>query len=128
MSDESPGPSPGERLLARTGHYAAFLLLFGVVYGGVVFANGGIPDAALFGILLASLLKDAYDEYRLRRGLGPLTYGGVEHASSNAVLLALLLGGYVDPTGAFAGVTARAWAVGLAAGDLLFDLSQDARA
>ena len=128
MSDQSPGPSPGERLLARAGHYAAFFLLFGVVYGGVVLANGEIPDAALFCVLFASLLKDAYDEYRLRRGLRPLTYGGVEHAPSNAVLLALLLGGYVDPAGAFVGVTARTWAVGLAGGDLLFDLSQDARA
>ena len=128
MPHRTTDGSPSTRISARLWHYVASGLAFGVVYGWFVVERGGVPDALLFGVLLVSLAKDAYDEIRLRRGDGPLVYGGVEHSPSNAILLVLLLGGGVDPTGAFAGVSAHAWAVVLAAFDLAFDLSQDLRA
>lgn len=76
----------------------------------------------------ASLAKDLVDEYRLQRGRAPVAYAGVEHAPSNAILLVFLATGLVDPAGAHAGVPLEYWAGGLAALDLVFDLSQDLRA
>ena len=128
MSHRTTDGSASARLLGRIWQYAAFALLFGGVYGWFVVERGGIPDVLLFGVLVVSLAKDVYDEIRLQRGDGPLVYAGVEHSPSNAILLGLLLAGYVDPGGAFAGVAASTWAAGLAAFDLLFDLSQDLRA
>lgn len=123
----TPGLSPTERLAARWLHYVAFAALFAIVYGGLALA-GRFPGWLLFGVLLVSLAKDGYDEYRLRRGGWPLVYAGVEHAPSNVVLLVLLLSGLLDPVGSFVGVSAWSWAILLAAGDLVFDVSQDFRA
>lgn len=123
----TPGRRSDRRLVARWPHYVAFTALFGAAYGGLALA-GRFPRWLLFGVLLVSLAKDVYDEYRLRRGQPPLIYAGVEHAPSNVVLLALSLSGVLVPTGAFVGVSAWSWAVTLAAVDLVFDVSQDLRA
>lgn len=122
------GLSPRQRLIARGWHYLAYSVLFLVVYGGVRLYLGRFPEWLLFGVLVASLLKDVYDEVRLRRGGQPLAYAGVEHAPSNAVLIGFILVGFVEPSGAVLGFPARDVALGLAVVDLLFDLSQDLRA
>ena len=127
MPHSTPGLSATEYLAARGLHYLAFGALFAVVYGGLALSDR-FPRWLLFGVLLVSLAKDGYDEYRLRRGRPPLIYAGVEHAPSNVVLLALLLSGLLVPAGSFVGVPAWSWAVALAAGDLVFDVSQDLRA
>lgn len=117
----------GQRLTARWRHYVAYTALFLVVYGGIRVVTGGFPTPLLFGLLVGSLLKDAYDELRLRRGRSPLAYAGFEHAPSNAVLLGFLATGVIDPPGTVAGVPAALLAGALAAVDLVVDLSQDAR-
>ena len=99
-----------------------------LLYGGIRVSTGQFPEWLLFAVLVGSLLKDAYDEIRLQRGGQPLAYAGVEHAPSNAVLIAFLLSGFIDPTGTVVGVPARDVALGIAVVDLLFDLSQDMRA
>ncbi|MEF8819945.1 MAG: hypothetical protein V5A31_13165 [Haloferacaceae archaeon] len=128
MPHGTPGLTARERLVARAGHYLAFTLLFLAVYGGVVVALGRFPEPLLLGILVVSLAKDVYDELRLRRGGSPLGYAGIEHAPSNAVLIAFVLGGVIDPVGTVGGVSVASLALGLAAVDLVFDLWQDARA
>ena len=127
MPQATPGLSATERLATRWHHYVAFGGLFAVVYGWLAL-SGRFPGWLLFGVLFVSLTKDVYDEYRLRRGDPPLIYAGVEHAPSNAVLLVLLLSGWLVPAGAFLGVSSWSWAVLLAAVDLVFDVSQDLRA
>lgn len=124
----TPDLTPRERLAARTGHYLVFTLLFLVVYGGVVLRLGRFPEPLLLGILVVSLAKDLYDELRLRRGGMPLAYRGIEHAPSNAVLIAFILGGIIDPMGTVGGVSVETLALALAIVDLAFDLSQDLRA
>lgn len=128
MPHRTPDLTPRERLAARTGHYLAFTLLFLALYGGIVVVLGRFPEPLLLGVLVVSLAKDLYDEVRLRRGGTPLGYAGIEHAPSNAVLIAFILGGVVDPTGTVGGVSVELVALGLAAVDLVFDLSQDLRA
>lgn len=128
MPHGTPGLGPRERLIARGWHYLGYTLFFLLLYGGLRVALGRFPRWLLFVVLVGSLLKDGFDEWRLRRGGQPLAYAGVEHAPSNVVLGGFLLAGVVDPAGAFLGVPARDWALALAAVDLLFDLSQDARA
>jgi hypothetical protein len=124
----TPGLTTRERLVARVGHYLAFGLLFLVVYGGVVLVLGRFPEPLLLGILVVSFAKDLYDEVRLRRGGMPLGYAGIEHAPSNAVLIAMILAGVIDPAGTVVGVPVEPVALVLAAVDLVFDLWQDARA
>jgi hypothetical protein len=124
----TPGLTPRERLAARAGHYLAFTLLFLALYGGVVVALGRFPEPLLLAILVASFAKDLYDEVRLRRGGMPLGYAGIEHAPSNAVLIAMILGGVVTPVGTVGGVPVETLSLALATVDLLFDLSQDLRA
>ena len=114
-------------VLVRWRQYVASTLASLAVYGGVRLYLGSLPVALLFGALGVSIAKDLYDEYRIRRGRPPLLYAGVEHAPSNAVLLALLATGFVDPPGAVGGVPLADWAMGLAVFDLAFDLSQDLR-
>lgn len=128
MPHGTPGLSPRQRLVARGWHYLAYGLLFALVYGGVRLYFGEFPEWLLFAVLVGSLLKDVYDELRLRRGGQPLAYAGVEHAPSNAVLIIFLLTGFVTPAGAVLGFPASDVAVWLAGFDLLFDLSQDMRA
>ena len=128
MPHGTPGLTPRERLVARAGHYLAFTLLFLALYGGVVVALGRFPEPLLLAILVGSLAKDAYDEVRLRRGGMPLGYAGIEHAPSNAVLIAMTLGGVIDPAGMVGGVSVETLSLALAAVDLVFDLSQDLRA
>lgn len=128
MPHGTPGLSPRQRLVARGWHYLAYTVLFLVLYGGIRVWTGGFPEWLLFAVLVGSLLKDVYDELRLQRGGQPLGYAGVEHAPSNAILIAFLLSGFIDPTGTVLGVSARNIALGLAVIDLLFDLSQDMRA
>ncbi len=127
MPHRTPGLTARERLAARAVHYVGYAAFFGLLYGGVRYGLGRFPDALLFGVLLGSVAKDLYDEYRLRRGRQPLAYAGVEHAPSNLVLLAFLATGVVAPSGAIAGVPAGHWAAGIAAFDLAFDLWQDSR-
>lgn len=114
-------------MAARWPYYVAFTALFAAVYGWLAL-SGRFPRWLLFGVLVVSLAKDVYDEYRLRRGDPPMIYAGVEHAPSNLVLLVLLLSGVLVPTGALLGASAWSWAVLLAAADLVFDVSQDLRA
>ena len=128
MPHGTSGPSPGERLVAGARNYVVFGVLSVVGYGGVVIVLGRFPEPLLLGILVASALKDVYDEYRLRRGDGPLAYAGIEHSPSNAVLIAFVLTGVIRPTGTVLGVSVGTLALWLAAADLVFDLSQDARA
>lgn len=128
MPHDTPGLAPHERLVARLWHYVAYSILFLLVYGGVRLSLGYFPDALLFGILIISVLKDVYDEYRLQRGGQPLGYAGFEHTPSNLVLIVFLAGGFIEPSGTFGGFTATEVAIGLAAFDLVFDLSQDLRA
>lgn len=128
MPHGTPGLSPRQRLVARGWHYLAYSVLFLLLYGGIRVSTGRFPEWLLFAVLVGSLLKDVYDELRLQRGGQPLGYAGVEHAPSNAVLIAFLLSGFVDPTGTVAGLPARDVALGIAVVDLLFDLSQDMRA
>lgn len=124
----TPGLTPRERLAARVGHYLAFTLFFLAVYGGVVVAVGRFPEPLLLAILVGSFAKDLYDEVRLQRGGVPLGYAGIEHAPSNAVVIWLILGGVIDPTGVLWGVPVETLALALASVDLVFDLSQDLRA
>lgn len=128
MPHGTPGLLARERLAARALHYLAYTAAFLLCYGGIRYGLGRFPEPLLFGVLLGSIAKDGYDEYRLRRGRQPLAYAGVEHAPSNVVLLAFLATGVVDPAGALAGLPAGYWAGGLAALDLAFDLWQDSRA
>jgi len=128
MPHKTPGLSPRQRLVARGWHYLAYSVFFLLLYGGIRLALGRFPAWLLFAVLVGSLLKDVYDEIRLRRGRQPIAYAGLEHAPSNAVLIAFLLSGFVGPTGSLLGVPARDVALGLAVFDLLFDLSQDVRA
>lgn len=127
MPETTPG-SGASALSSRTRHYAAYAAAFLVVYGGIRLPLGRFPASLLFGILIGSLLKDLYDEYRLRTGREPLAYAGFEHAPSNAVLAAFLLLGVISPAGMFASVPLARWALGLAVLDLAFDLWQDLRA
>ena len=127
MPNARPGRPATGRLAARWRHYVAFGALYVVVYGGLALA-GRFPRWLLFGLLLVSLGKDLLDEYRLRRGGGPLVYAGIEHAPSDVVLLVLLLAGTLVPAGSFLGASAWSWAVLLAAVDLVLDVSQDLRA
>ncbi|MDT3434069.1 hypothetical protein [Haloarcula sp. 1CSR25-25] len=120
--------SPRQRLVARGWHYLGYSVFFLLLYGGIRISLGRFPQWLLFGVLAGSLLKDVYDEIRLRRGSRPLAYAGIEHAPSNAVLIGFLLTGFVDPTGTVLGAPAREVALWLAVIDLLFDLSQDMRA
>lgn len=128
MPHGTPGLSPRQRLLARGWHYLAYTVFFLLVYGGIRVATGEFPTWLLFAVLVVSLLKDVYDEIRLRRGDQPLAYAGVEHAPSNVVLILFLLSGFVAPTGTVLGFPARHVALWLAGIDLVFDLSQDMRA
>ena len=120
--------SPHERLLARGWHYLGYSVVFLLLYGGIRLSLGRFPVWLLVGVLVGSLLKDVYDERRLQRGRKPLAYAGIEHAPSNAILIVFLLSGFIAPTGSVLGVSTRDWTLGLAAVDLLFDLSQDIRA
>jgi len=128
MPHGTPGLSPRQRLLARGWHYFGYGVLFALVYGGIRVLTGEFPAWLLFAVLVVSVLKDLYDEIRLQRGGQPLAYAGIEHAPSNAVLIVFILSGFIDPTGTLLGVPARNVALGLAAVDLVFDLSQDMRA
>ena len=128
MPHGTPGLSRRERFAARLLHYVAFTVVFLLLYGGIRLWLGGFPAALLFGVLVVSLGKDLIDEVQLARGRPPVAYAGVEHAPSNAILLGFLATGVVDPAGTLAGVPAAYWAGGLAALDLVFDLSQDLRA
>jgi len=128
MPHGTPDLSPRQRLVARGWHYFGYTVFFLLLYGGIRVSLGQFPEWLLFGVLAVSLLKDVYDEARLRRGRQPLAYAGIEHAPSNAVLIGFLLSGFVDPTGTVLGVGAREAALWLAVVDLLFDLSQDMRA
>ena len=128
MPHGTSGLSPRRRLVARGWHYLGYSVLFSLLYGGIRVSTGEFPEWLLFAVLVGSLLKDVYDEIRLQRGGQPLTYAGVEHAPSNAVLIAFLLSGFIDPVGTVVGVPARDVALGIAVVDLLFDLSQDMRA
>jgi len=87
-----------------------------------------ISGPTTIGILIISVLKDLYDEYRLQRGGQPLAYANIEHSPSNAVLIVFILTGMIAPSGTYLGIPTTTWALALAVGDLLFDLSQDARA
>lgn len=128
MPHKTPGLAPHQRLVARLWHYVAYSIVFLFAYGGVRFYLGYFPEVLLFGILLISVLKDLYDEIRLQRGSQPLGYAGFEHTPSNVILLVFLTVGVIEPSGMFSGFTATEWAIGLAAFDLIFDLSQDLRA
>lgn len=123
-----PSHTPASRIRARLRHYIAYVVVFLVVYGGVVVGLGRFPRWLLFGVLGVSILKDLLDEIRMARGGSPLGFAGFEHAPSNLVLLGLLLTGVVDPVGGVLGVDAGTLAVVLAGFDLAFDLSQDLRA
>ena len=127
MPDGTPGLGPRERLLARGLHYVVFGVLFLGIYGAIVRFTGAFPTWLLLAILALSLLKDLYDEVRLRRGSQPLAYAGIEHTPSNLVLLGFLLFDVVDPVGTVLGVPVESLAVGLAVVDTVFDLWQDAR-
>lgn len=128
MPHGTPGLSPRQRLVARGWHYLGYTVLFLLLYGGIRLSLGRFPEWLLFAVLVGSLLKDVYDEFRLQRGGQPLAYAGVEHTPSNVILIAFLLSGFVDPTGAVQGFPAHDVALGLAVVDLVFDLSQDMRA
>lgn len=128
MPHGTPGLSRRERFAARLLHYAAFTLFFLLLYGGIRFWLGRFPKDLLVGVLVASLAKDLIDEVLLALGRAPLAYAGVEHAPSNAILLGFLATGVVEPTGSLSGVPVTYWAGGLAALDLVLDLSQDLRA
>lgn len=128
MPHGTPGLSPGQKLLARGWHYLAYSIFFLLVYGGIRLWLGWFPVWLLFAVLVVSLLKDVYDEFRLQRGGQPLGYAGIEHSPSNAVLIGFLLTGVIDPAGTVVGFPARDVALWLAAVDLVFDLSQDLRA
>ncbi|WP_435064619.1 hypothetical protein [Halobaculum sp. EA56] len=128
MPHGTSGLTVRERLVARAWHYVAFGVLSLAVYGGIVVLLGRFPGWLLLAILVGSLLKDVYDEYRLRRGRDPLGYAGIEHAPSNAVLIAFLLLDVIEPAGTVLGVSVESLALGIAVVDLAFDLSQDARA
>jgi hypothetical protein len=128
MAHGTPGLTPRERFRARLRHYLAYTVLFVLVYGAVRLLLGSFPVPLLLGILLVSLGKDVVDELRLRRGGKPVGYAGIEHAPSNAVLLLFVLSGFVTPAGAVGPVSVRTLVLVLAAVDLVFDLSQDARA
>jgi len=128
MPHGTRGLSPSQRLLARGWHYLGYSVFFLLVYGGIRLWFGQFPEWLLFAVLVVSLLKDVFDEIRLRRGGQPLGYAGIEHAPSNVVLIGFLLSGFVDPAGTILGFPARDVALGLAAVDLVFDLSQDLRA
>jgi len=128
MPHATPGLSPRQRLVARGWHYLGYTVLFLLLYGGIRLWTGGFPEWLLFTVLVGSLLKDVYDEFRLQRGDQPLGYAGIEHAPSNAILIVFLLSGFIAPTGTVFGFPARDVALGLAVIDLIFDLSQDARA
>jgi hypothetical protein len=124
----TPGLGPRERLLARSVHYLVFGVLFLGLYGAVVRFTGGFPEWLLLAILGGSLLKDLYDEVRLRRGGQPLAYAGIEHTPSNLVLLVFVLLDVLEPTGTVLGVPVEPLVIGLAVVDTVFDLWQDARA
>ena len=114
------------KALERVGYYGAYTAFFATVYLGVLQKFGRFPEPLLFGLLALSVGKDVADEWRLARGetsLVPVT----EHAPSNVVILVLLATGVVRPRGSFAGHSATRWAAALAFGDLVLDLSQDAR-
>lgn len=128
MPHGTRGLSPRQRLVARGWHYFGYSVFFLLLYGGIRLSTGRFPEWLLFAVLVGSLLKDVYDEIRLRRGGQPLAYAGIEHAPSNAVLIAFLLSGFIAPTGTVLGVPAGDMALGLAVFDLLFDISQDMRA
>jgi hypothetical protein len=128
MPHGTPNLSPRQRLVARGWHYLGYTVFFLLLYGGIRVSLGRFPEWLLFGVLAVSLLKDVYDELRLRRGSQPFAYAGIEHTPSNAVLIAFLLSGFVDPTSTVLGVPAREVALWLAVVDLVFDLSQDMRA
>lgn len=128
MPHRTQNLSPRQRLVARGWHYLGYSVFFLLLYGGIRLSLGRFPEWPLFAVLAGSLLKDVYDEIRLRRGSQPFAYAGIEHAPSNAILIVFLLSGFVDPTGTVLGVPAREVALGLAVVDLLFDLSQDIRA
>jgi hypothetical protein len=89
---------------------------------------GAFPESLLLGILVVSFLKDVVDEYRLWQGRDPLGYAGIEHSLSNAVLIAFILLDVIQPTGTVLGLSVESVALWLAAIDLVFDRSQDARA
>lgn len=128
MSHTQPDQTARQRFRARLWHYFAFTVFFALLYGGIRRWLGLFPDRLLFTILIVSVLKDLFDEYRLQRGGAPLAYASIEHSPSNAVLILFILNGVITPTGMYFGIAAPTWALALAIGDLLFDLSQDARA
>lgn len=128
MPHRTPGLTSRERLVARGWHYVVFGIISLVGYGGIVFLRGAFPEWLLFGILFGSFLKDIVDEIQLQRGKQPLGYAGIEHSPSNVVLIAFLLLNIIEPTGMVLGVAAGPLALGIAVVDLVFDLSQDARA
>jgi hypothetical protein len=128
MPHRTSNLTPGQRLAARLWHYVAFTVVFLLIYGGIIYELGYFPQRLLFGILLVSLAKDLFDEYRLLRGRQPLVYGGIEHAPSNVILIAFILTDLIILTGSFQAIPLETWALGLAGFDLLLDLSQDLRA
>jgi hypothetical protein len=128
MPRRQPEQSARQRFAARVWHYLGFTVLFALLYAGIRIWLGSFPDRLLFAILLVSVLKDLYDEFRLQRGRQPLAYANIEHSPSNAVLIVFILTGMITPTRMYFGIAADTWSLALAVGDLLFDLSQDARA
>ncbi|KAA9397866.1 hypothetical protein Har1130_06725 [Haloarcula sp. CBA1130] len=128
MARKQLGQSARQRFIARLWHYLAFTVFFALLYAGISLWLGSFPDRLLLAILIVSVLKDLYDEYQLQHGGQPLAYANIEHSPSNAVLIAFILSGVIDPSGTYLGIPTATWALALAVGDLLFDLSQDARA
>lgn len=112
---------------SRLTYYAAFTVIFGGIYFGILMTLERFPVWLLFLILLVSLGKDLVDEYRIRKGNGPLAFASIEHNPSNFVLAGLLLSGVVEPTGTVAGLSTRWLALGLAIFDAGLDGWQDVR-
>jgi len=86
-------------------------LFFAALYAGIRIWLGAFPDRLLFAILIVSVLKDLYDEYRLQRGGQPLAYASIEHSPSNAVLIVFILSGIISTSGMYVGISADTWAL-----------------
>ena len=98
------------------------------MYGGIHVWIGSVPNRLLFAVLIMSVLKDLYDEYRLQPGGQSLVYANIGHSPSNAVLIVFTPTGVIDPSGRHLGAPTATWALALAVVDLLFGLSRDTQA
>jgi hypothetical protein len=111
-------------LTSRTEYYGLWTLAFLAVYGAAILLLD-IPDVIWAAVPAVLLLKDLYDEIRIRDGKESVAYADIEHNPSNIVMLLFMASGFLSLEGTVSGIGLQPAAAVLATLDLLVDGRQD---